>query len=267
MHHVHSSLNTPSPLLELANYHILGRVLFYVPYYAPIHPGRTLTTFGTLSAAVEAMNAIGVSYLTKPNVTAKVQKLGHGLTKASLLIQIGVILLFYVVAGIFHKRCLRSGIRSRKVTAPLLFLYASMGLILARTIYRIIEHFSLSTIPIPAPSDFDPLSLSPVVRYEWFFYVFEASLMLINTVVWNISHPRRYLPEDQHIYLAQDGKTELLGPGWMDDQSWIMTWIDPCGFTAVLTKRMTGKRGPKTPFWQTNGYEHLTLRETNGDAA
>lgn len=44
------------PLLELANYHILGRSLYLL---LPIHSGRNLTTFGALSAAVEVLNGLG----------------------------------------------------------------------------------------------------------------------------------------------------------------------------------------------------------------
>jgi len=83
--------------------------------------------------------------------------------------------------------------------------------------------------------------------------------MLLNTLLWNASHPRRYLPEDYHVYLAQDGKTELEGPGWKDDQPWIMTWVDPCGMTVAI-RRKVGKKGgvgEEKPFWETNGYEML----------
>jgi hypothetical protein len=244
------------PILELANYHVLGRILYYVPYFAPLHPGRTLTTFGTISAVVEAMNAIGVSYLANPNVGNNYVELGHGLMKASLIMQLGVITAFCVIAGIFHRRCMRASITTREIQTPLITLYISMTLIFIRTIYRIVEHFGSSRIPRNPEVDWNPMSLSPIVRYEWFFYVFEASLMLLNTVLWNYMHPRHYLPEDYHVYLAQDGKTKLKGPGWTDDMPWFMTFLDPCGLTARL---VGGGRRKETPFWETNGYEHIPL--------
>ncbi|KAH7366664.1 RTA1 domain protein [Pyrenochaeta sp. MPI-SDFR-AT-0127] len=244
------------PILELANYHVLGRILYYVPYYSPLHPGRTLTSFGTISAIVEIMNALGVSYLANPKVDEKYVKLGHGLMKASLIVQLGVITLFCIIAGLFHRRCIMGGIKSRKVQGPLLTMYISMALILIRTIYRIVEHFGVSRAPINPSPDWNPKSLSPIVRYEWFFWVFEASLMLINTVLWNYRHPRRYLPQDYHVYLAQDGRTELRGPGWKDEMPWFMTFIDPCGLTAALTG---GSRRKEKPFWEMNGFEHIPL--------
>jgi hypothetical protein len=249
-------LTSQSPLLELANYHVLGRILFYVPYFAPLHPGRTLTTFGFFSGIVEVMNALGVSYLATPTSDASRKKLGDGLLKASLICQLGVISIFCVIAGIFHRRCVRAGITSRKVQGPLWTMYTSMTLIFIRTIYRIVEHFGTSHIPANPSPDWDPISLSPIVRYEWFFWVFEASLMLINTVMWNYRHPRRYLPEDYHVYLAQDGQTELKGPGWKDDMPWFWTFIDPCGLTASL---MGGRSKKQKPFWETNGYENIPL--------
>ncbi|KAH6644253.1 RTA1 domain protein [Boeremia exigua] len=247
------------PLLELANYHVLGRILYYVPYFAPLHPGRTLTTFGLLSAGVEVMNALGVSYLLRPESGESRQNIGYGLMKASLICQLGVISIFCVISGVFHRRCVRAGITSRQVQGPLWTMYISMTLILIRTIYRIVEHFGTSRVPANPRPNWDPMSLSPIVRYEWFFWVFEASLMLMNTVLWNVRHPRRYLPEDYHVYLAQDGKTELKGPGWKDEMPWFMTFIDPCGLTIAVTG---GGRKKQQPFWETNGFEHIPLVQT-----
>lgn len=247
-----------SPLLELANYHVLGRILFYVPYFAPLHPGRTLTTFGALSAVVEVLNALGISNLSNPNLSQSRQDLGHILTKTALIAQIAVISVFIIIAGMFHHRCRRAGIKNRKVQGPLWTMYISTALILIRTIYRIVEHFGVSRIPANPSTGWDPMSLSPIVRYEWFFYVFEADIMFWNSILWNVRHPRRYLPEDYHVYLAQDGKTELLGPGWKDDQNWIMTFLDPCGLTVKLMGG-GGRANKEKPFWESNGYENVPL--------
>ncbi|KAF1938742.1 RTA1 domain protein [Clathrospora elynae] len=239
------------PVLELANYHVLGRILYYVPYYSPLHPGRTLTTFGFISGIVEVMNAISVSWLANPKVTEGYNRLGHGLMKAALVLQIGVIALFCAIAGVFHRRCINGGITSRKVQGPLVTMYISMALILVRTIYRIVEHFGTIRIPTHPSPDWNPMTLSPILRYEWYFWVFEASFMLVNTVLWNFRHPRYYLPEDYHTYLAQDGRTELQGKGWKDEIPWFMNFIDPCGLAAAVTGR---GRDKEKPFWETNGY-------------
>jgi hypothetical protein len=166
--------------------------------------------------------------------------MGQGLMKAGLLLQIGVIAIFCIIAGIFHRRCFKRGITSRKVQDPLVTLYISMMLILIRTIYRIVEHFGTSGIPSKPPPN-------------W-------SFMLINTVLWNYRHPRHYLPEDYHTYLAQDGQTELQGPGWKDDMPWFVTFIDPCGMTAAVTG---GGRKKQKPFWETSGCEPFERRNTD----
>ncbi|XP_014559648.1 hypothetical protein COCVIDRAFT_35166 [Bipolaris victoriae FI3] len=251
------------PILELANYHVLGRILYYVPYYSPLHPGRTLTTFGFVSSIVEVLNAIGVAWLANPNVPRSYIKRGDVLLKASLVLQVGVITVFCIIAGIFHARCIRGGITTRKVRGPLVTLYLSMMLILLRTVYRIIEHFGTTAIHEHSSPDWDPQTLSPVLRYEWFFWVFEASPMLVNSILWNYRHPRHYLPEDYHVYVAQNGRNELQGPGWKDDMPWWMTFIDPCGLTASLA----GSKRKEKPFWESNGYQAIDLEEGGGNDA
>jgi hypothetical protein len=41
------------PVYALINYFILSRILFYIPYLAPLHPGRVATTFVGLDAVCE----------------------------------------------------------------------------------------------------------------------------------------------------------------------------------------------------------------------
>ncbi|GAB1311460.1 hypothetical protein MFIFM68171_01670 [Madurella fahalii] len=243
------------PILELANYHILGRTLHYLPYFSPIHPGRVLSTLGTLSAVVEILNALGVAYLANPTLASSRRELGHDLLRASLALQLAVITLFFTLAGLFHARVARAGIAAPRARAVLLTLYASMALILARTIYRGAEHFGaagLAVGPGSGPGSEPEALLSPIMRYEWFFYVFEAAPMLVNSVMWNVRHPRRYLPQSYKVYLAQDGSTELMGPGWGDKRNVVMTFVDPFGLVAMCEP---GKKGEQ--FWESNGYHHL----------
>ncbi|KAB5513133.1 putative RTA1 domain protein [Coniochaeta sp. 2T2.1] len=195
------------PLLELANYHVLGRILHYVPHFAPIPPSRATSIFGGLLGLVELLNSLGVSLSANPSSEPSTQKLGSNLTIAALSIQLALIVIFILIAGIFHLRCARANIRARAVSTPLITLYASMTLILVRCIYRLVEHLGNTTVHL---SDFESLkSLSPILRYEWYFYVFEATLMFVNSVLWNVWNPGRYMPANSRIYLAPDGVTEL----------------------------------------------------------
>jgi hypothetical protein len=210
-----------------------------------------LTTLGSLSAIVEILNALGVAYLTTSRTPdAKNYSLGHNLLRASLALQLAVILLFYTLAALFHRRCARAGVAHPRVRAVLYTLYISMFLILARTIYRAVEHFAAPTVTTGDAEAWR--SLSPIIRYEWFFWVFEAAPMLINALMWNARHPRRYLPQSYKVYLAQDGESEVRGPGWGDKRNVVMTLVDPFGFLAMCEK---GRRGE--PFWEGNGYHHL----------
>ncbi|KAH8805518.1 putative RTA1 domain protein [Xylogone sp. PMI_703] len=195
------------PLLELANYHVLGRMFHYVPYLAPLPAGKVLSTFGALMLLVETLNALGVALSSNTSSSQSQQKLGSDLTVAALALQLGVVLSFVVIAGIFYWRCIKANIRVRSVTTPLNTLFVSMALILIRCIYRLVEHLGNVEVDL---DDFESLkALSPIVRYEWFFYIFESTLMLLNSFLWNIWNPGRYLPRNNHIYLARDGMTEV----------------------------------------------------------
>ncbi|QUC17467.1 uncharacterized protein UV8b_01708 [Ustilaginoidea virens] len=197
------------PLLELANYHVLGRVLRYVPHLAPLPPRAVLATFGSLMALVEALNAVGVSLSSNPSSDADQQDLGGRLTVAALAIQLALIVIFAALAGLFHRRCARAGLLGGGVAATLAALYASMALILARCVYRLVEHAGSTAVDI---TDLESMrSLSPLLRYEAYFYVFEASLMLANSVLWNAWHPGRLLPGTAGVHLSPDGETEYTG--------------------------------------------------------
>lgn len=231
------------PLYELGNYQVLGRILYYVPQHAPIHPGRVLTTFTAISAVVEALNGNGASYSTNQSLPESKQNTGKALLKAALIIQIVVIVLFVMLAAVFQRRCAKAGIRSSNLNNALWTLYVSSGLITVRTIYRIVEYFSLAHLHFGP--NMDPNELGPEIRYEWFFYAFEASLMLCNAFLWNIRHPRHYLPESTKIYLDSDGVTEITGPGYKDTRNFFVTLFDPFDLVGLAKGR-----DKQTRFWE-----------------
>ncbi|KAF4830147.1 Lipid-translocating exporter-like protein RTA1 [Colletotrichum tropicale] len=233
------------PLLELANYHILGRVLYYVPYCSPLHPGRVLSTFAFFSSIIEALNGWGASYSANRSLSDKEMEAGHALIKTSLLLQIFVIACFVALTAAFQRRCARLGLaRTRGVAGPLTTLYISVLLIMTRTVYRIVEYFGVANTKWDA--DMKVEDISPAIRYEWFFYVFEASLMLANVVMFNVRHPRRYLPEKYTVYIAKDGVTEVDGPGWKDPRPFWLTVVDPFDLGGLLR----GRDRSKDRFWE-----------------
>ncbi|RYP63983.1 hypothetical protein DL771_009018 [Monosporascus sp. 5C6A] len=196
------------PLFVLANYRILGRVFCYVPYCSPLAPRRVLTVFGGLMIFIEVITSWGASLSANPSSSAERQTLGGHLTIAAIVMQIGSIISFFCLAILFHRRCAKANLQAKAVKTNLITLYMSMTLILIRCIYRLVERTGNTSVDL---SDLESLrNLNPLLRYEAFFYVFEATLMFINSVLWNMWHPGCFLPKDNHIYLAQDG-TEVKG--------------------------------------------------------
>ncbi|KAL7943903.1 hypothetical protein V8C42DRAFT_92086 [Trichoderma barbatum] len=198
------------PLLELSNYHILGRMFYYVPHCAPLPASGVLITFGGLMAVVETLNAVGAALSANPSASPDQQALASNLVIAVLVIQLGVIIIFICLAAIFHMRCTRAAPKARAVTALLNTLYISMTLIFIRCLYRLVEHTGNTEVDI---TNIEALRrLSPLLRYEGFFYIFEATLMLLNSFLWNIWNPGRLLPRNSHTYLAQDGTEAIVEP-------------------------------------------------------
>ncbi|KLU90268.1 hypothetical protein MAPG_09232 [Magnaporthiopsis poae ATCC 64411] len=252
-------LYATAPLLELANAHILGRILYYVPYLSPIHPGRVLSSFLMLSFSVEILNALGVMQSIVGTIVqdkaredaASRVKTGNALMKASLILQLSFALLLVGLGAVFQFRCFRRGIRTSKVNMPLLGVYLSMLLVTARTVYRTVEHFAFENLTAASLAS----SMPPVVlRFEWYFYVFEAAVLFLAVAVFVVLHPRRWLPLHKTTYLAQDGVTELEGPGWNDKRPFIVTLCDPFNLVGLLSRTPRGANGGDRPFWESNGY-------------
>lgn len=170
-------------------------------------------------ALVEALNAIGVAFASDPSSAASQQSLGSHLTIASIAIQLGVIISFLCIASVFHYRCVKANIHAKAVSTPMITLYISMALILVRCIYRLVEHQGNTAVDLDNPESLR--NLSPIVRFEWFFFVFESTLMLLNSALWNIWNPGRYLPGNYHVHLAEDGRTELVSDEDADDRPFL----------------------------------------------
>ncbi|KAI0424890.1 RTA1 like protein-domain-containing protein [Xylaria sp. FL1042] len=231
------------PLYELGNYYILGRILYFVPHCSPIHPGRVLTTFAAVSTVIEVLNGIAASYVANVSLSQHLQDLGHTLFKVALILQLVVIVLFVSLATTFYWRCRKNGINHSKVNQPLLTLYISSAIIFVRTIYRTVEYFEADAAVTYTPGS-ERFAQSPILRYEWFFYVFEAALMLSNSVLLNARHPRRWLPQSTKLYLAKDGITEIMGLGYKEDRGFIATLLDPFDVYGMIKGRDNATR-----FW------------------
>jgi hypothetical protein len=76
-------------------------------------------------------------------------------------------------------------------------------------------------------------SISPIIRYEWFFYVFEVTLMFTNTIMLNVRHPGKYLPRNITTYLGEDG-VEKEGCKFKDRRSVVVQILDPFDIWGLL---------------------------------
>lgn len=180
----------------------------YIPSAAPVPASSVFRIFSGLMLLVELLNALGVSLSSNPTSQPATQSLGSRLTIAAIAIQLAIIAVFFVMAGFFQRR-----LRAGKMVTVLYALYASMALILVRCVYRLVEHLGPTRKDI---ADIDALwALSPLFRDEMFFIVFEATLMLVNSMLWNVWNPARYLPRGKNVYLARDG-SEMVRDGVVD---------------------------------------------------
>jgi hypothetical protein len=205
-----------------------------------------VTTFTGISSLVEVLTASGASRIANSKASPTTHTVGKALLKAALVLQLGVMGIFLLTAVTFHRRCKRHGVWNKQLSRVLHTLYFSCILITIRTIYRTVEYFISANTSVRKNTN--PDTFNPILRYEVFFYIFEASLMLINSTLLNILHPAASLPRNNKVYLARDGKTEIEGPGYKDRRKFILTLVDPFDVWGLI--KGVDK---KDRFWENDG--------------
>lgn len=213
------------------NYIVLARTLYYVPYLSPIHPGRVLSTFIGIDVVIGALTGNGASYSANTNNPPSQIKMGRDLIRASIILQLAAFVGFIVLEVVLHQRLLKARIMNPKLRMIIVLLYTSSVLILIRNIYRVVAVWE----------GFE----GELQTHEAYFYVLDATLMLINSTMLNVWHPMNYLPHDNKVYLSPDGVTERLGPGWADKRPFLLTLFDPFDIGGLIR----GKDN-KDKFWE-----------------
>jgi hypothetical protein len=229
------------PVYALINYFILSRILYYIPYLAPMHPGRVATTFVGLDAVCEILIGQGAWRMANSTMTEKQRQLGANLVTASLCLQAALFGAFGLLAAQFHIRARKAGVLSKDLKTLLVVLYVSATIVTIRCIYRLVEYIS----------GWD----SAIYKNEVVFWIFEAVIMFLNSLLLNFRHPGKRLPKSNSVFLDRDGVTERRGPGWTDDRPWIVTLFDPFDVHGMLT----GK-DKKSQFWDMSDVELTRLR-------
>jgi hypothetical protein len=210
---------------------------------------------------VEALNANGAAYVANTSLPQSKHDIGKALLKSALVLQLVVLTLFVLLAVNFHRKCRKAGILPQNLRAVLITLYISSALIGTRTIYRTIEYFTTAALKFN-DTNLKISDISPIFRYEWFFWVFEGVLMAINSVMLNVWHPMRFLPRNIKIYLAMDGVTEIEGAGYEDKRSFLVTLFDPFDLYGMMKGR-----NMETRFWETHAEGRVNVETgRNGEA-
>jgi hypothetical protein len=111
-------------------------------------------------------------------------KLGQNVITAGLGIQVFFFGLFILVAGIFNYRLhAMPSLRSKQLSVPwqsfLYVLYGVSFMIMIRSVFRIIEY-------VMGQDGY-------LLDHEIFLYIFDAALMFLTMVLFNIYHPSRII--------------------------------------------------------------------------
>jgi formate hydrogenlyase subunit 3/multisubunit Na+/H+ antiporter MnhD subunit len=138
-----------------------------------------------LFCATVSLTAQGTSNYFNPDADPSTIKSDHDLLKASLVLLLFCNVALLGILGLFHHRCSRTGVfriaenRNAKVLA--FALYACGILMLVRNIFRTVQIFSR-----PHSSAWET---------EAFFWIFDASPMLICTLMLNFMHFGKLFPK------------------------------------------------------------------------
>lgn len=132
-------------------------------------------------------------------------KLGQNIITGGLGIQVVFFGFFIIVAGIFHYR-IRAvpSLRSTEVDVPwqsyLFVLYGASFMIMIRSIFRIIEYVGGQD--------------GYLLEHEIFLYIFDATLMFLSMVLFNVYHPSRIIMKDKPEGHCHSRDLESVGSGY-----------------------------------------------------
>ncbi|KAH7370740.1 RTA1 like protein-domain-containing protein [Rhexocercosporidium sp. MPI-PUGE-AT-0058] len=169
-------------------YMILGRIIVLVDgeAHSPIRVRWLTKIFVGGDVLSFLAQSAGGGMLGKAKKQSDVD-LGEHIITAGLGIQVLFFGLFVLVAAIFHWRLkAMPSLRSKQLSIPwesyLYILYIASGLILVRSVFRIIEYIMGSD--------------GILLRHEYFLYVFDAALMFVAMVLFNVCHPSRIISKE-----------------------------------------------------------------------
>lgn len=161
---------------------------------------------------IEILTGNATPKVANANASKGERLAGEYVIKVSLVMQACTFGACVLVLGVWHIRASQRALVTEKLRPLILALYASSALITSRCIYRIVEYFQ-------GPD-------GEVCSHELYFWIFEAVFMLLKSEFLSIIHPALHLPQDNRVFLAMDGKTEVQGPGWKVSRKWYCHFAD-----------------------------------------
>ncbi|KAL0265394.1 hypothetical protein SLS55_001361 [Diplodia seriata] len=174
------SAHSPIPVKWLTKIFVLGDVISFLGQSAGWLPSIFLP-LSVLDA--DSFLPTGGGMLSKAD-TANEVKWGERIIIGGLCVQLLFFGLFMIVAAIFHIRILRvPTVTADALTVPwrrfLVVLYVASALIMVRSVFRVVEYIQGSE--------------GYLMSKEMFIYIFDASLMFLTMVIFNIWHPSRII--------------------------------------------------------------------------
>ena len=212
-----------------ANYFILGRTVYYLPWASPVDPRRATQIFIFLDwlTAIFVTPGLVKAY----DDDAEDRRVGRILVLISLVMQALLYAGYIVILAIWHRRVSNMQAQKALPRKYLTALYACAVLIIIRCIYRCVEY---------SEGNYGELA-----RHEAYFYVLDALPILAMVLLLNIYHPGKFCPRDSAVYVRTDGVTEVVGPGWSDERRWYWAVLDPLGLADYFRANKKAAR-----FWE-----------------
>ncbi|CAF3735783.1 unnamed protein product [Adineta steineri] len=172
-----------APIFLVASlYVMLGRIIRFVGHRSLIPAKRIALIFITGDVITFLVQIFGAIVLLNKNNPNSVN-LGKNILLVGLIIQIGVFFFFTICAIHFHVTVNKSGQHNGGNWRQLIkALYVACVFVLLRSLFRVIE-FSESVTGY-------------LQTAEWTFYVFDALLIFLTTIIFTIYHPGKYLAQN-----------------------------------------------------------------------
>lgn len=222
---------------------LLGRLMAFLPYHAPIHPGRVLSTFIFFSVVVEALMGAGAGIASGATHDQSTRDTGYALVCAGLILQGVLELAFISLTAYIHRRATVSGHASARIHTLCAILYLTSSQMIVRCVVRAVGAFEEKDC---APGTY---YCGYVNTQEWVEWVFEVGNITLVVAILAALPPRRFLPSNEHIFLDLYDKTTMrLGPGFStpENRGFAMSVVDPFDLVGILSGR--GQRVEK--FWE-----------------